>query len=103
MTEKPSLIYIQQYGGWWSLKPEKWLEICIKCATPEGYEFEWDDEAKPLKNRPGAIMVSSSEGGSYWSAWNKYWLRQPVDWDISDYADEVAELKKAGIMTKNGG
>jgi hypothetical protein len=88
-------VYIEQYGYFWSLTPEKWLALCRHCAKGEGYDLDapcW--QARRLVRAPRDVCRWREEGG--WSDWtatsNEVILRRPLDWDEAAFAEELRTM-----------
>lgn len=79
-------IYITQFGFWWSATPKQWRKICELGAAD--LEFDLDEVARPLADRPAGVYAGSKAAFSY-----KYKVKRPLDWEYEDWTRELADAE----------
>ncbi len=107
-TSRQRKVYVYQFGQWWSVDVDKWLEVCEEIESTEeseedpiynpGYKLDnigqrigipyhavWvmrgnSHESKSIIKRPGALVAI-----------------MPCDWDDETWKEEATNIKKALI------
>lgn len=102
MKKRKEIIYVTQYGFWWSMSLETWLEICRIAA--EGGEYNLDNHkgVRFLKGIPYHSMLSlnfaDKDGmGSTWHhtpAREGVFKREPLDWTEKEYRQDLEEFAR---------
>lgn len=72
-------VYIEQYGGWWSLSWEEWMGLVDWAIEDGGFSLEGYRE---LRSRPGCVRGSQQMG--HWVHSGDHLCFNPLDWEI-DY------------------
>ena len=87
MTYPP--VYIEQFGGYWKLSDEQWIALLVEGAAGHGHMLP---EAQQLAGRPKFIR-SDRYGDDRSSLYciDDHRFHQPLDWDETTYADQLAE------------
>lgn len=91
------MIYITQYGFWWSTTSTGWRSI-IEYAINHDGDYDLDQMAKPLKNRPSTIRVDGSRRSgdfSYYTTRPEDQIKRPLDWDMADWEAALDEWEDA--------
>lgn len=86
----PRLVYVQQFGGFWSLSVPAWIGCCRRGAAGLGYDL--DAAGKRLSGKPKGIRKNSNRPG-FWSARSDARFVQPLDWAASDYVEEIENIR----------
>lgn len=83
-------VYVEQYGGWWSMPREVWQRIARRMADGGEYDFDTEPGVRRIKRAPV----------SYWECYvgcnpadiPGIHVMRPLDWDQDDwtYAAEHA-------------
>lgn len=84
-------VYVGQYGYFWSLRREEWVELCKECAKGDGYDLS---SFKQLKSKPPSLLKDFATK-SYYPKDSKMIYVEPLDW----YAEDFEEwLKDNGCL-----
>jgi hypothetical protein len=88
------MIYITQYGFWWSTTPAGWRDIIEYALAHDGYDL--DQMAKSLKNRPSTIRVDGNRRSGDFTYYSIRYpddrIVRPLDWDRRDWEQALEEL-----------
>ena len=94
METKPNLkrVYVAEYGTFWSLPPDEWLDIC-KDAVDAGWDGQIS-EHRILKSRPNFVRVKRSSDGfpTFYTDRKDVRVVQPLDWYQRDFMAEIETL-----------
>lgn len=81
------MIYIEQYGGWWSATATQWAALVAKGLA--GQEYDLDADARRLADRPRTVYGTKQDG--LWCSNGQ--IVHPLDWN--DYDWKVAAEQQA--------
>lgn len=104
MSERKNLtrVYCVQYGGVWSLKPEKFIEMCLDGFDTGTYLL--DDYGNQLARFPYHSLYIFREDGtpkSYSPLRSDVAVYEPLDWDRKDFASNLEDLfDRYGLQDK---
>lgn len=87
--------YIYQFGQWWSVPLEKWLQ-----ALEEGY-FNLDEIGRRINPPYQVAWFAGANSQSIIDKGVAYVARMPCDWDEENWKNEI-ETVKAWLNKKNG-
>ncbi len=103
MSTKIRRVYVEQFGGWWSLSPGAWETLVRRCASGLGYDLDHPDaNARRLARPPAAVKSYRDADGSrnWYLVTNEALLRRPLDWSAEDFKDELRSLGEASAATE---
>ncbi len=76
-------VYVGQYGYFWSLSLDQWVELCKESSKGEGYDLT---PYKQLKNKPNGLLKDWGTD-SYYTVNNEIIYVEPLDWYAEDFED----------------
>ncbi len=82
------IVYITQFGGWWSATPAQWLAICRVAVA--GKDFDYSQSTKALSGRPSTVRTENYTNASGFGRVSYYdtaghVIHRPRDWDAEDW------------------
>lgn len=100
MTRRTArVVYVTQYGAWWSATPEAWKALCERAVKSDGdYNLDKTSGFRPLTGRPRAVLLASERGSDrpmYWSPTHTF--KRPLDWTVADFEDELRDLRSEEV------
>lgn len=76
-------VYVGQYGYFWSLKYEDWVNLCKECAKGEEYDLT---RFKQLKAKPQGLL-KDFRTKSYYEKNDNIIYVEPLDWYAEDFEE----------------
>ena len=73
------VVYIYQYGAWWSATQKQWQDTVISAISEDGYDL--DATTKRLKRKPASVLGNKEDG---FMAKNGI-VVNPIDWTRHDW------------------
>ena len=89
-------VYLEQFGGWWSLTPEQWLDLVTTTlldwsSDKAGYSLP-DDGL--LRYRPNGVRKYPFGDSHYYSTDPAIRVVQPLNWHRADFDHEQTEMQQ---------
>lgn len=87
------MIYVEQYGGWWSFTTKQWREWLLASIadilSQEGYTLP---DSKMLRSRPRLAKKDDPASRWWYSSVSTARVIQPLDWTVEQWKEELEKV-----------
>lgn len=102
---KPAVIYVQQYGYFWKLTYQEWIDICLdmtKQIDEEDFRGYNLPDRRLLRRRPR--IIEKKIENSIWVSYRAEWphiLVSPLDWTPDMFKEWLEEYEPNQLLKIN--